>query len=133
MCPLRLNRQKSTVGRKSTRTCGREKMAPSFLSTMFFSKRWKETIAKFYKAAESQNKIMLVSKTQLKYWFGKKMIFLGPAGSSRWHRWPGEGSSPLQLWVKMRIWHQGDTLPYLHFPYTNNEEVKILLLKTLNR
>lgn len=33
---------------------------------------------------------------------------------------------------KDAIWHQGDTLPYLHFPYSNNEEVKILLLKTLN-
>lgn len=23
---------------------------------------------------------------------------------------------------KDAIWHQGDTLPYLHFPYSNNEE-----------
>lgn len=30
------------------------------------------------------------------------------------------------------ICNQGDTLPYLHSPYSKKEEVKILPLKTLN-
>lgn len=126
------NRQKSQVGRMPMRTCEKEKMAPSLLPTTSFTKRWKGTTTGLY-TAESQDRIMLVSKTQLKHLFiWQKMIFPRTHWSSRWHRWPGEGSSPLQLWVKMRICHQGDTLPYLlHIPYSNNE-VKIQPLKILN-
>lgn len=93
----------------------KEKMTSSFLSTMPFSKKWKEATIELY-IAESQNRIMLVSKTQSKHLFiWQKMIFL----RTHWEFWMAQMTRRGQLTTaavseggNSSICHPGDTLPY---------------------
>lgn len=78
---------------------------------------------------------MLVSKT-IKTSIWQKVIFL----RTHWEFYMAQMTRRGQLTTagvskdgNSFICHQGDILPHLHFPYSNIEEVKTLLLRILNR